>query len=234
MKNLDFIPSCDICILKTNCIFKFLTKEELNYLIYQKETFFFKRNEIVYQEDTRINGFYCINKGIIKLYKTGVNGKEQIIRFVKAGDIMAYRSLLSEEKSCTSAKVIEDALICFIPSKILLEFIKNNGEFATQLMKKTCKELGEANSYIVDIAQKTIRERLAEVLLQLKKTFGLDKDNIIQINLTREELANLVGTATESVIRLLSEFKNEKWIETKGRKIKILNFSALLKLANEY
>ena len=91
------------------------------------------------------------------------------------------------------------------------------------LMQLTCKELGEANNYITDIAQKTVRERLAEVLLLLKDRFDMDENQILKISLTREELANLVGTATESVIRLLSEFKSDKLIELQGRKIKILN-----------
>ena len=100
------------------------------------------------------------------------------------------------------------------------------------LMQLTCKELGEANNFITDIAQKTVRERLAEILLLLKDRFDLDEDQVLKISLTREELANLVGTATESVIRLLSEFKSDELIELQGRKIKILNLPGLHKVAN--
>jgi CRP-like cAMP-binding protein len=102
------------------------------------------------------------------------------------------------------------------------------------MMQQTCKELGEANSFITDIAQKTVRERLAEVLLNLKKNFGLDEDHILQISLTREELANIVGTATESVIRLLSEFKQDQLIDLNGRKIKILDIKRLEKISNAF
>jgi CRP-like cAMP-binding protein len=101
-------------------------------------------------------------------------------------------------------------------------------------MKLTCHELGEANSYITDIAQKTVRERLAEVLLQLIKDFGLDDQKYMKISLTREELANIVGTATESVIRLLSEFKSDKLVELNGRKIKIINSKGLEKISNVF
>ena len=90
----------------------------------------------------------------------------------------------------------------------------------------------EANDYITDIAQKTVRERLAEVLLILKENFDLDNQNTLQISLTREELANMVGTATESVIRLLSEFKQDKLIELQGRKIKFLDIPSLRRVAN--
>ncbi len=134
--------------------------------------------------------------------------------------------------ACTSAKVIEDCRVCFIPSEILITFVKSNSEFAYELLKLACYELGEANSFITDIAQKTVRERLAEVLLLLVNDFGLDKQNFLQISLTREELANIVGTATESVIRLLSEFKADKLVELNGRKIRIMNRKGLEKISN--
>jgi CRP-like cAMP-binding protein len=100
------------------------------------------------------------------------------------------------------------------------------------MLQIVCRELREANDYITDIAQKTVRERLAEVLLLLKDNFELDNANTLQISLTREELANMVGTATESVIRLLSEFKQDNLIDLQGRKIKFINVAGLTKVAN--
>ena len=100
------------------------------------------------------------------------------------------------------------------------------------MLQIVCRELREANDYITDIAQKTVRERLAEVLLLLKENFDLDNQNTLQISLTREELANMVGTATESVIRLLSEFKSDQIIELQGRKIKFLDIPSLTRIAN--
>jgi CRP-like cAMP-binding protein len=232
MKNLQNFPSCEECIAKGHPIFKDLTPDELNSLNFDKGCSAYKRGNIIYHEGNRINGYYCVNSGIIKMYKTGIDGKEQIIRFAKKGDIIGYRSVLSRELACTTAKVIEDAVLCFIPSDSLFELVKNNPAFAMTLMQLTCKELGEANNYITDIAQKTVRERLAEVLLLLKDQFDLDDDHVLRISLTREELANLVGTATESVIRLLSEFKSDDLIELQGRKIKILNLPGLQKVAN--
>jgi len=211
-----------------------LTQDELDQLNYEKSSLFYKRGEIIYHEGGRINGFYCIHSGIIKVYKTGIDGKEQIIRFAKRGEIIGYRSILSNELACTTAKIIEDSILCYISSDILFSLVKNNGNFSMEIMKLTCKELGEANAYITDIAQKTVRERLAEVLIHLKDNFGLDDDRVLQISLTREELANIVGTATESVIRLLSEFKNDGLIELNGRKIKIINSRSLTKIGNHF
>jgi len=228
------VPLCDHCSFDSGSIFKFLNPEETDILNFEKDYRQYKRGDILYQEGNRISGFFCINKGIIKVFKTGFDGKEQIIRFAKKGDIIAYRSVLSNELACTSAKVIEDCNVCFIPSEILITFIKSNSSFALELLKLACHELGEANSFITDIAQKTVRERLAEVLIFLVNDFGLDSEQYLNISLTREELANIVGTATESVIRLLSDFKADKLVELNGRKIKILNSKGLEKISNVF
>ncbi|VAW21116.1 Transcriptional regulator, Crp/Fnr family [hydrothermal vent metagenome] len=213
-------------------LFKKLTEEEFNRLNYDKTCSFYKKGTIIYREGSRLTGFFCVTKGIVKIFKTGIDGKEQIIRFAKRGEITAYRSLLSQELACTTAKVIDEAVLCHIPYQTLLFLIQSNWQFAHHMLQIVCRELREANDYITDIAQKTVRERLAEVLLLLKENFELDNQNTLQISLTREELANIVGTATESVIRLLSEFKQDKLIELQGRKIKFLNLPALNRVAN--
>jgi CRP-like cAMP-binding protein len=233
MKQHDYaIAFCDKCAFETNAVFRFLTRDETDRLNFEKDFRHYKRSDILYQEGNRISGFYCINSGIIKVFKTGVDGKEQIIRFARKGEIIAYRSVLSNEPACTSAKVIEDCQVCFIPSELLIQFVKTNPAFAFEIVKLTCHELAEANSYITDIAQKTVRERVAEVLLNLVKDFGLDDQKYLRISLTREELANIVGTATESVIRLLSEFKSDKLIELNGRRIKIVDLRGLEKISS--
>ncbi len=235
MKQQDIqVPLCEICSLESGSLFKHLTPEEVDILNFEKDFRQYKRGDILYQEGNRISGFFCINSGIIKVFKTGFDGKEQIIRFAKMGDIIAYRSVLSNELACTSAKVIEDCQVCFIPSEILTKFITTNPSYSLELLKLACHELGEANSFITDIAQKTVRERLAEILLLLVHDFGLDDEQFLNISLTREELANIVGTATESVIRLLSEFKSDKLVELNGRKIKILNTNGLEKISNVF
>lgn len=234
MKNLHTIPSCENCSITFGSVFRHLQSDDIDLVNFEKACNFYKRGDIVYHEGSRINGFYCINKGALKLYKTGFEGREQIIRFAKQGDLIGYRSILSGELSCSTAKVIDDAVLCFIPSRMLFDLVKRNINFSMELMQRISKELGVANAFILDIAQKTVRERLAEVLLLLKNTFGLDKEGVLQVSLTREEIANIVGTATESVIRLLSEFKSDKLIALERRKIKILNTKGLTKIANVF
>jgi len=227
-----FDVSCDSCTIRTHPLFRHLVEQELQAIMLNKITETYKRGSIIYQEGNRMKGFCCVQSGIIKIYQTGFDGKEQIIRFAKPGDIIGYRSVVSNEPACTTTEVIEEAVLCHIPTEILLNLVKTNGSFAVELMKLTCKELGEANSYITDIAQKTVRERLAEILIHLNDEFGENSQGVLKISLTREELSNIVGTATESIIRLLSEFKSQGYIEINGRKIKILDKPGLKYIAN--
>ena len=215
--------TCEQCAIRSHPLFRHLDDEEIQRISLNKITESFKRGSIVYREGNRTKGFYCVQKGILKIYKTGFDGKQQIIRFARQGDITGYRSVMSNEPACTTTEVLEDCTLCHIPSELLIDLVRTNGNFAVELMKLTCKELGEANSYITDIAQKTVRERLAEIIIHLDDEFGVNGEGILGISLTREELSNIVGTATESIIRLLSEFKNDRMIELNGRKIKILD-----------
>ena len=222
------------CLDREDTVFRHLTDEEKEKLHAEKNCNTYRKGAEIYHEGSRTNGLYCINSGVVKIYKTGIDGREQIIYFAQTGDIIGYRSILSGDLACSSAKAIQDSELCFIPGDLLIYLIKNNGDFALDVLQQSCKELGEANSYITDIAQKTVRERLAEVLIKLKDNFGLNENQELQISLTREELANIVGTATESVIRLLSEFRQDNLIDLKGRKIRLLDTKKLEKISNAF
>jgi CRP-like cAMP-binding protein len=228
-KNIE----CKNCALKSSLLFESLNEEEYTMLNYDKNCQIYKRGDFIFHEGNHAIGFYCVNEGIIKLYKTGIEGREQIITFAKESDIIGYRSVLSKESFCTTAKVISDAYLCFIPAQRLFKLVESNANFSLKLIQQACKELEVANKYITDIAQKTIKERMAEVLLKLHDEFNVNTEGYLNIPLTREELANLVGTATESVIRMLSLFKSGGLIELKGRKIKILQADELKRISEQ-
>lgn len=234
MKKSSEVISVDQVDLKSFQIFNGLLKDELIALSNSMSCFSFRRGSTVYNEGSRINGAYVVESGTLKIFKTGFDGKEQIIRFAKEGDLIGFRSVVSEEPACTTARALKDTVLCHFPGEVLTGLIKSNPEFAMALMRLTCKELGESNKFLTDIAQKTVRERMAEVLLLLMDTFDVDVEHVIQVSLTREELANIVGTAPESVSRLLTEFRNDKLIEVSGRKITLLNIPKLIKIGNVY
>jgi len=234
MKHISALPSCEDLAENFKYNFRSLNAEELNILFLNENCNQYKKGSILYNEGDASKGCYFLYSGIIKIVKTGIEGKGQIIRFAKEGELIGFRSLFSQERACTSAKVLHDSIVCYIPGSVLKSLIMLNPKFAIELIQFTCRELGAANNYITDIAQKTVRERLAEILIHLYDTFGNDIDANLNISLTRAEIANMVGTATETVIRLMSEFKADGFISLQGRKIKIINISKLKKIGGIY
>ena len=223
----------NICDLFENPeILKYFTKEELAELSHDKRIISYKKGDLIIEEGATPKGIYYLDKGTAKMFKLGFNGKEQILRFTKSGDIIGYRSILSRQPYGASATAMEDTEVCFIPEKFFLKVLEHHPKLAFDILRRISEDLGESAQTITFLAQKTVRERLAEVLLLLEKKLGTDKDGFIKISLTREEMANLIGTATESAIRLISEFKTDNLIEVEGRKIKILAHQKLTKLGH--
>jgi CRP-like cAMP-binding protein len=216
---------------KNQSILRHLDADEISYLEEATEIRRYKKGEIIFLQGKRISGCYVVLSGIVKQFKTGVEGRDYIFRLAKPFEILGFRSVLSEEPACNTSTVIDDCTVCHIPKECLHHLVKTNGEFALDLLMIACRELEESHSLITEIAQKSVKERLAELLLMLKNKFGVNENQQLNIALSREELANVVGTATESVIRLLSEFKAERYIDISGKKITILNGKALEKIA---
>ena len=213
-------------------VFKALTEEEQQLVKDNQVHLTYRKGEIVYKEGSKILGIYQVTKGKFKIYKTGVDQKPQIIAFTVPGDIQGYRSVLSNEPACTTVEALEESNVSFIPSEIIFHLVKHNPDFALLLIQQTCKELDRANSLITDIAQKTVKERVAEILLMLHNTFGTNKEGFININLTRDDISNIIGTATESVIRILRDFNSKNYITLENRKIKINDYKRI-KLISE-
>jgi CRP/FNR family transcriptional regulator len=229
------VPTCETCETRDCSIFKSLSSEDLESLSLNKAGNVYKKGQNVFFEGNRPSGLYCLNKGKVKVYKLGYGGKEQIVRIAKEGDILGYRALLSGENYTASATALEDAYICFVPKHIFFTIMNTNAELSMKMMHLLSHDLKSAENKIAEMAQKNVRERLAETLLMLKENYGFENDHgLITVALSREDLANLVGTATETIIRLLSEFKEEKMIDLTGRKIRIINQQALVKTAHLY
>ena len=227
---------CDLCGSRKNSLFSVLPESQLCAISEVKNLIPHRRGQILYYEGTKPLGIFCINSGVIKVYKTASNGKEQILYLAKEGDFLGYSALLGEENYSSSSMIIEDAKICFIPREAFLGSMMKNAEFFKRITKQLCHELGVMEEKLTDASQKSIRERLALLLLQLANTYGVDGGGYQRINLllTREELAGMVGTATESVIRLLSEFKKDGLIELEGKKILLKDKKGLARLSDFY
>lgn len=228
--------ACESCQSRSSSPFSVLCGEQLTKVSESKSCTLYKKGQILFHEGTRPLGVFCVNKGKIKVYKIGFDGKEQIINVMGEGSLLGYKAMLAEESYTVSAETLEDCTICFLSRPNFLQALSESSDLNQQIMKQVCHELGVMTESLTNQAQRTVRERLAITLLKLKDTYGLDyiENGTVEINLTREDLANIVGTATETLIRLLQEFKQDKLISTKGRKIKIDNPEGLVRTANLY
>ena len=232
LEKQQYIESKFLSVFNDKSFKEILSKEDYNKYIEAKKTVFFNKGEVLFEEGSNVDGIYFIENGTAKLYKLGFNRKEQILRFIKEGDIIGYRALLIDEAYQATAEAMSDLQAIFIPSDVFLHLLEVDSQLSYTMLQKISFELGESSNTVTFLAQKTVRERLAEVLLLLEQKLGTDPEGFIKISLTREEIANLIGTATESAIRLISEFKQDDYIAVEGRNIKILNHEKLKKLGH--
>jgi CRP/FNR family transcriptional regulator len=224
---------CNNCTTRFTSIFCKAENDTVDSINDSKVCTPYNKGHYIFREGMRPQGVYCVNYGKIKLLKVGEDGKEQILRLVKPGDLLGYRSLLGEGNYNTSAVVMEDTGVCFIPKDLFMGILQRDGVLSMEMMKLLSQDLKQAEQSITHLAQKPVRERLAEALLFIKETYGyLPDGKTIDLKITREEIANIVGTATETAIRLLSDLKSEGVIVLDGKKIQIVDVKRLLRIAN--
>ena len=226
------MSKCEQCIVREFSSLKTLTKEELLTLSDCKTSHIIKKGDAIFEEGENVNGVYCIKDGICKLTKLSANGKDHIVKLVTKGELLGQRSMISDEPVNLSAIALEDMQVCFIPKTEVMGYFDKNNQFSLSVMKSICGDLKDADDHLVNLAQKTVKERLAETLLYLHDTFGKKEDNSLKVVLSRDELASMIGTATESCIRLLSDFNKLGLIELNGKKIVLKDINALKKLAD--
>ncbi|AZJ35180.1 Crp/Fnr family transcriptional regulator [Tenacibaculum singaporense] len=228
------MSKCEQCIIREFNSLKALTKEELIRITGCKTSKKIKKGEVLFDEGEYINGVFCVKDGVCKVSKMSDNGRDQIIHLIRKGDILGERSLINNEASNLKAIAVNDMEVCFIPKEEIIRDLENNSNFSMDILKKMANSLKKADDVIVDMAQKTVKQRLAATLLLLDAKFDKNENGSININLSREDIANIIGTATESAIRLLSEFKKKKLIDLKGKEIYITDIKALKELSEGF
>lgn len=192
----------------------------------------YKKNETIYCEGETPTHLMCLLTGKVKIYKDGVGGRSQIIRVIKRHEYFAYRAYFAEEDYVTEAAAFEPCTICLIPMPTIISLIQENAELAMFFIRQLSIDLGISDERTVSLTQKHIRGRLAESLLFLKDTYGVEEDQCtLSIYLSREDLANLSNMTTSNAIRTLSNFAAEKLIIIDGRKIKLIEEDKLKKIS---
>ncbi len=235
MKTLFTPPECQNCPTRKDSLLGCCQTEELELISVGKMCQTYQKGQLIFREGARPNGLHCVHEGKIKVTKVGGDGKEQIMRLARPGDVLGYRALMAEGTYSASAVALDDCIVCFVPKTDFLRVIENNAQFANGLMKLLSKALGEAEERLLHLAYKPVRERLAEALLLLQRTYQKeDAPAPFDIAISREDLAALVGTAKETTIRLLSDFKEEGIVTTKGSHITLLKPEKLVEIASLY
>ncbi|OFY86805.1 MAG: hypothetical protein A3F72_21195 [Bacteroidetes bacterium RIFCSPLOWO2_12_FULL_35_15] len=227
------VPRCSDCEAFNVSMFCSTNSAEEASLSDNKVHNIYKKGQVIFYEGHQPQNLFCIYSGKVKIFKLGDDGKEQIVRFAKKSDLIGYRALLSGENYFASASAIEETIVCSFPKNIIEELLDHNSKFSMQTIKLLSKDLRIAEQMILNMAQKHVRERIAEALLMLKEYYGTDSiTGTINTTLTREEIANIAGTSTETCIRILSEFNRDRVIKLIGKRIKIASIPKLLHIAN--
>ena len=218
--------SCATCGARKSSLFGSFCDHEVSSADAMKVCSYYKKTQPLFIEGSFPRGVYCLNQGKVKVFTRGDEGKEQIIHIAKEGEIIGFRAMFSGDPYRVSASTLEECNICFIAKEEFLDMIDKNTSLRNGIIKELSKELGDQALFITNMAQKSVRERLAFAMLLLGDIYGDEP-----INLTREDMANFVGTATETLIRLLKDFKEEGVIEIHTRKLEIVDKERLVKIS---
>lgn len=192
----------------------------------------YKKNEIIYNEHDSADSLWCLLQGKIKKYKTGIGDRVQILRMHRPVQYFGYRAYFAKERHLSSAAAFETSTLAKIPMTIVETLIKNNSELAMFFIHELSRNLGGADTKVVNLTQKHIRGRLADSLLLLKENYGFEEDGAtLKIYMSREDLASLSNMTTSNAIRTLRSFITEKLIGVDGRRIRILDEKQLRKIS---
>ena len=219
---------------KTESILADLPSDEYELLTKNKTEQSFKKGEIVFREGFYPSGIVYIIDGKVKKYKVDKDGREQIIYVANSGELVGYHAIFAEDRYTDSASTLEHSTITFIPKEDFIMVLQQSSVLNNRLLKTLSHEFSVLANSVTLFDQKSVRERLALQLIVMREKYkvNFEPGMPIEINLSRDDLASLVGTARENVVRVLTEFKEGQILETKGRKIIVLDIRKLIAIAN--
>lgn len=226
--------SCQNCPYLRQSLLGSCQISELAQLSNSKVSQRYQRGQVIYQEGSRPAGLYCIHEGRVKVSTMSGEGKEQILKLRKEGDVLGFQALTACGNYASSAIALTDCVVCMVPRPDFFSIMEQNTQFSHELMRLLAAALGDAEKRVVHTAYNPVRERLAEALVQLYTFFLPETADAFSIPISREDLAALMSTAKETASRLLSEFRDEGLIATKGSSITVLNLEKLKKISTVY
>lgn len=233
-QNINFVnEACVACSNERCLIKKNLKSSVVAKLTEQRKEIRCKKGQQFIMEGAPVTGLFFVLKGRVKVLRTGLHGKEQIVRFAKEGEIIGHRGFSTDESYPISALAIEDCVLCYFSKEMLQEALKSDPLFTYDLMLFYANELSKSEVKVKSLSQMTVRERVIDTLLYINRKFG-QNNGFISMMLSRREYADYAGTTEEQVIRVLSALKKENLITTRGKRIGIVHVELLKKEISEH
>lgn len=225
--NLFAIDNWDF---KSKSVLAELPPSDLRLLTAHKTEQLYKKGEVIFREGGFPSGIFLIGSGKVKKYKANREGREQIIYVANSGELIGYHAILAGDRYPDSAAALEESMIAFIPREDFLAVLRQSEKLNSLLLKTLSHEFSVLANSLSLFGQKSVRQRLAVQLVILREKYKVNfqPGMPVEINMSRDDLASLVGTARENIVRILGEFKAEKILETKGRKIIVLDVRKLI------
>ncbi|MBX3239829.1 MAG: Crp/Fnr family transcriptional regulator [Chitinophagaceae bacterium] len=217
---------------KSKSILQDLPAADFKLLIANQTEHTYLKGEVIFREGTFPSGIFFIKSGKVKKYKVNQDGKEHIIYVANSGELIGYSSVLADNRYSDSAAALEKSIVNFIPREDFLNAVQYSEALNRRLLKTLSHEFAVMANNISLFSQKSVRERLALQLVVLREKYKTGSGSLVEINMSRDDLASLVGTARENVVRVLGEFKEKGYVTTAGRKIIVIDVKSLVSIAN--
>jgi CRP/FNR family transcriptional regulator len=221
---------CKTCFdAETGRMFKSLSDEEFNQLTVSKRRVVFRPGETILKQNTGSSHLICIRKGMAKLFVEGIKEKNLILKIIKDSDIIVSGGILTQSTRPFTITAISEVECCYINTDKVLELVQNNFNFAVSYLEKYHQQFNQMFTALVNLTQKYMHGRVADTLLYLKNQVFYS--NTYTCSLSRQELAEMSAMTKESLVRILTEFKNSNLIKTEGRTIEILDEQTLIEIS---
>ena len=224
---------CRICPDRHRSAFRSLEPELVELIDDSKRSNLYRKGQVIFYEGNPAYGLFCINSGKVKLYKTTPDGKRLILRIANPGDQLGYLALFTEQPYSATGETLEDSVICFVDRRTLYPLMSKYKDVTWAIIHGLAEELSLTRDRAMDIAHRSVRERMAGLLLLLKARYGQENDEgtLLNISLSRQDLAELIGTTKETAVRVLSDFRQEHLIKDRNRRLLLLSPKKLAEAA---
>lgn len=223
-------PDCYFCSNRHKSVLKCVSMDTLDKINSTKEFKLFRKNDTLIEAGNRADGFYFIKSGCVRVFRNSPSGKEQTFSIRRPGEWVGFRDLLAGSTFSQSAEALDNVEACYIQKNVLEELMKEDPTLQMEILKQMAIEWKQLEDQTVALGTKQVHSKIAELLISFLAASGDDLE--IELNLTREIMASMVGTTTETLVRALSDFKNRDWIEINKNRIRFLNIEALKGISN--